>query len=124
MKPKADASKRPLGRLTKENREKNQLKSIRKEKGDTTTDIKKQKALWRNSMNNWMPRKLRWNGKFPRKTQTTRSDWKRNRQYVVVARGEWGRGRAKGVKGHMCMVTDGSQTFGGEHDAVYKQVET
>ena len=37
----------------------------------------------------------------------------------MVTRGEGGGERVKGVKGHICMVTDGSWTFGGEHDVVY-----
>lgn len=28
-------------------------------------------------------------------------------------------GRAKGIKEHICMVTDKNYTIGGEHDAVY-----
>ena len=32
-------------------------------------------------------------------------------------------GRAESVKGHMFTVTDGNQTFGSEHDAVYTEVK-
>lgn len=34
-----------------------------------------------------------------------------------------GGGRMKGVKGHMCMVTDESQTTVDKHDAVYTVTE-
>lgn len=30
---------------------------------------------------------------------------------------------AKGIKGHMCTMTDGNQTFGDEQDTVYTEVE-
>ena len=42
---------------------------------------------------------------------------------MVVTREEEGRGRVKGVKGQMCMVTGGNQTFGGEKTAVYREAE-
>ena len=41
----------------------------------------------------------------------------------MVTRVEGGRGRAKGVKGHVCMVTDKNWTTGGEHNAVYKETD-
>lgn len=31
--------------------------------------------------------------------------------------------RAKGVKGHICMVTDKNWTVGGEHGAIYTETE-
>ena len=42
---------------------------------------------------------------------------------LVVTREEGGEGRVKQIKGHVCMVTDYNYTFGGDHDAVYKEVE-
>ena len=46
--------------------------------------------------------------------------WKINKHIdtenrLVVTRQEGGGGRAKGVKGHTCMVMDRNKTFGGEH---------
>ncbi len=40
---------------------------------------------------------------------------------LVVPRGEGGGRKAKGVKGHMYVVMDGNQTFGGKHRAVYTE---
>ena len=42
---------------------------------------------------------------------------------MVVTRGEEGRGRAKGVKGHIYMVIDKNQTSGGEHNPVYTEMD-
>ena len=40
---------------------------------------------------------------------------------LVFTRGEGGGGRAKGIKGHICMVTD--RSYGGEHNAVYAETD-
>ena len=37
---------------------------------------------------------------------------------------DWGKGRTKQVKGINCVVTDGNEIFGGEHAAVFTEVET
>ena len=42
---------------------------------------------------------------------------------LVVTKGEAGGERVKGIKGHMCMVMDGNQTFGREHNAVYTEIK-
>ena len=42
---------------------------------------------------------------------------------LVLTREEGGWGWVKGVKGHICMVMDKSQTLGGEHDAVYTETD-
>ena len=60
-----------------------------------------------------------WKMKKQQQQKTTsiqRIDW-------WLAERKGGGGRAKGVKGHMCMVTDGKQTLGGEHDVVYTEIE-
>ena len=44
-----------------------------------------------------------------------------NKENRLVVTG--GVGRVKGVKGRICMVTDGNHTCGGEHDAVHPEVE-
>ncbi len=54
--------------------------------------------------------------------------WKVNKHIdaqnrLVVTKGEEGGGRPKGVKGHIYMVTDGNQTFGGGHDVTYTEAE-
>lgn len=41
----------------------------------------------------------------------------------MVTRGQGGRGQAKGVKVHVCMVADKNSTIGGEYDAVYTEAE-
>ena len=57
------------------------------------------------------------------------SMWKINKQthgygeQIGGYLGGKGRGRAKGVKGHMCMTVNGIQTLGGEHDIGYTEVE-
>ena len=42
---------------------------------------------------------------------------------LVVTRGQGGRGQAKGVKVHVCMVADKNSTIGGEYEAVYTEAE-
>lgn len=32
-------------------------------------------------------------------------------------------GKVKGSEGHICMLTDGNHTFGGDYDAVYRETE-
>ena len=41
----------------------------------------------------------------------------------MVTRGEEGWGKAKGVEGHICIVTDYKWTVGVEHNAVYTETE-
>ena len=40
-----------------------------------------------------------------------------------VTRGEGGGRRVKGVKGHICVMTDKNQTIGDEHGAGYTEAE-
>ena len=40
---------------------------------------------------------------------------------VTRGKGSWGEGQ--GVKGDICTVMDGTQTFGGENDVVLTEVE-
>ena len=42
---------------------------------------------------------------------------------LVVTRGEGGGRRAKGLQGHICMVMDGNESIGGEHNAVYTEAK-
>ena len=42
---------------------------------------------------------------------------------LAVTRGECGKARVKGVKGHICMVTDKNWIVCGEHNAVYTEAE-
>ena len=42
---------------------------------------------------------------------------------MAVTRHKGDTGRAKGVKGHICMVMDKKQTIGSEYDAVYTEAE-
>ena len=54
--------------------------------------------------------------------------WKINKHMdkenrLVLTRGEGVGGRAKGVKRNICMVMDGNETFGCEHNAVYIEGE-
>ena len=42
---------------------------------------------------------------------------------LVVPRAEESGGSVNGVNGHICMVMDGSLTFGGEQDAVYTEAK-
>ena len=46
-----------------------------------------------------------------------------NKNRLVVTRGEGDGWRAKGVKGHICMVTDKNLSTG-EHNGVYTETET
>ena len=41
----------------------------------------------------------------------------------MVTRGEGGREGRKGVNWHMCVVMDGNQSLGGEHDVIYTEFE-
>ena len=41
----------------------------------------------------------------------------------MATRGGRSAGRVKGIKGHICAVTDKKQSIGGEHDAFYTETE-
>ena len=54
--------------------------------------------------------------------------WKINKHIdkenrLVFTRGEGSGGRAKGLKGHIYMMTDKNKTTGGEQDAIYRENE-
>lgn len=42
---------------------------------------------------------------------------------LVITRVAGGKEEGKGVKGHMCTVTNGNQTLGGEHDVFYTEIK-
>ena len=42
---------------------------------------------------------------------------------LMITRGEEGRRRVKGAKGHICMVIVKNWIFGGKHDAIYRENE-
>lgn len=57
------------------------------------------------------------------KTTTTTNKHINTENKLLFPRGEGGRGEGKGVKGHICWVTDDNQTSGGESDGVDTEVE-